>query len=79
MHFNLFGISQSERCGLEWDLEDHVAATPLPWGVRLSLNQTAQSPTQPVLEHLQGCGNHNRSEQPVLASASPPSQYIICS
>jgi len=53
------------------DLKDHEAPTPCcsqghqpPY---LILDQAAQGPIQPGLEHLQGWSIHNLSEQPVSA------------
>ena len=55
------------------DLKDHEAPTPPcrmegHWPLYLILDQAAQSPIQPGLEHLQGQGTHNLSEQPVPAA-----------
>ena len=46
------------------DLMDHEAPTPLPQvGPPAILDQAAQGPIQPILEHLQGQGTHSLSGQ----------------
>ena len=58
------------------DLKDHQAPTPVPQaGLPTStsnarLDQAAQGPIQPGLEHLQGRGTHSISGQPVPALQS---------
>jgi len=47
---------------LEGTFKDHLVQTPLPWA-GTSFNQVAQSPDPPGLEHFQGGGIHNFSEQ----------------
>jgi len=51
------------------DLKDHVAPTPMPQaGPPTSTSNTrpgCPGPIQPGLEHFQGQGIHNLSEQPV--------------
>ena len=54
------------------DLKDHESPTPPchrqgHQPPHLILDQTVQGPIQPGLEHLQGQGIHNLSEQPVPA------------
>lgn len=54
------------------DLEDHESYNPPPFPPttgppHLILDQDAQGPIQPSLEHLQGWSIHNLSGQPVPA------------
>ncbi|XP_053929411.1 protein AMN1 homolog isoform X2 [Cuculus canorus] len=62
------------------DLKAHRVPTPLPW-----VNQGAQSPIQPGLEHLQGWGIHSfpgrplpapHQDTPSAGSGAPCSDYI---
>ena len=48
------------------DFKDHESLTSLPGrATNLHLDQDAQGPIQPGLEHLQGQNIHNLSGQPV--------------
>jgi len=58
------------------DLKDHLVPTPSPCHEQghLSLDQVAQSPVQPGLEHFQGGGTHGFSGQPVPVPHHPQSE-----
>ena len=53
------------------DLKGHLIPTPLHGQGHLLLDQVAQSPIQPGLEHFQGGGTHNFSRQPVPVPHQP--------
>uniref|UniRef100_A0A8C2SU90 Dynein light chain Tctex-type 2 n=1 Tax=Coturnix japonica TaxID=93934 RepID=A0A8C2SU90_COTJA len=61
------------------DLKDHVVPTPLPGRATKHtplLDQVAQGPVQPGLEHLQGRGIHNLPGQPVPGPNHSPSEEL---
>ncbi|KAK4821804.1 hypothetical protein QYF61_003833 [Mycteria americana] len=53
------------------DLKDHLVPTPCHGQGQLPLDQVAQSPMQPGLEHFQGWGIHNFSGQSVPVPHHP--------
>ncbi|EOA97032.1 hypothetical protein Anapl_17450, partial [Anas platyrhynchos] len=53
------------------DLKDHPVPPPCHGLGHLPLDQVAQSPIQPGLEHLQGWGTHSFSGQPVPVPHNP--------
>ena len=61
------------------DLKDHLVPTPCHGQRHLPLDQGAQSPIQPGLEHCQGWGTHSCSGQPVqrLTSLTVKSFFLI--
>ncbi|KAK4818789.1 hypothetical protein QYF61_019135 [Mycteria americana] len=60
-----------ERFGLEGTFKDHLVQPPCHGQGHLSLDQVAQSTIQPGLEHFQGGGIHNFSEQSVPVAYHP--------
>ena len=61
--FHIYRIT--EQFGYERTLKITEFQLPCPGQGHLPLDQVAQSPIQPGLEHLQGWGIHNFSGQPV--------------
>ena len=61
------------------DLIDHLVPTPCHGQRHLPLDQVAQSLIQPGLEHSQGEGIYNFSEQPVPVSHHPQSKEFFSS
>jgi len=47
------------------NLKDHLVPPLLPWAGTPPLDQAAESPIHPGLEHLQGWGIHSFSGQPM--------------
>uniref|UniRef100_A0A8C3PLQ6 Uncharacterized protein n=1 Tax=Calidris pygmaea TaxID=425635 RepID=A0A8C3PLQ6_9CHAR len=66
-----------EWFGLEGTLKIIEFQTPCHGQGHLPLDQVAQSPIQPGLEHLQGWGSHNFSGQPVPVSHHPHSKEFL--
>ena len=61
----------TEGFGLEGTFKGHLVQPPCHGQGHLALDQVAQSPVQPGLEHFQGWGIHNFSGQPVPVSHRP--------
>jgi len=58
----------TERLGLEETIEAHLVQLLCHGQGHVSLDQVAQSPMHPNLEHLQGGDTHSFSGQPVTVS-----------
>jgi len=56
------------------DLKDHPVPTPCHGQEYHPLDQVAEGPIQPGLEHFQGWGIHSFSGQPVLVPHHPLSE-----
>jgi len=52
-----------------WDLTDNLVPMPPAMEEHLPLDQVAQSPIQPGLEHFQGRGIHNFSGHCILSTS----------
>jgi len=59
------------------NLKDYLVQPPCHGQGHLPLDQVAQSPIQPGLEHCQGEGSHNFSGQPVPVPHHPHSKQFI--
>lgn len=57
------------------DFKHHLIPIPLPWAG--TLDQVAQSLTQPHLEHFQGWGTHNFFGKPVPVPQRPQSREFL--
>ena len=64
----------TEWLGLERTFKDHLVQAPGHGQGHLSLDQVAQSPRRPGLEHFQGWGIPNLSGQPAPGSHHPHDQ-----
>jgi len=63
--------------GFEETFRGHLAQPPCSEQGHLQLDQVAQSPVQPGLEHFQGGGSHNFSGEPVPVFHHPHGKKIF--
>jgi len=59
------------------DLKDHLVPPPRHGQGHLPLEQAAQSPIQPGLEHCQEGGSHSFSGQPMPVPHHPHSEEFL--
>jgi len=62
---------------VEREIKDNLVPTPCYRQGLLPLDQVAQSPIQPGLEHHQGGDTHNPAGQPVPVSHHPHSKKFL--